>query len=55
MLYIATMTDEERQRLIERIAEAILDEMDLMDGLDAVSARRYAERAIEVIEEMKTP
>lgn len=35
--------------MVERVTKAILDAMDLTDGLDAGSAERYARAAIEAM------
>jgi hypothetical protein len=37
--------------MIERVAKAILDAMDITDGLDASAADRYARAAIEAMRE----
>jgi hypothetical protein len=37
--------------MIERVAKAILDAMDLTDGLDGTAARTYAEACIKAMRE----
>jgi len=37
--------------MIERVARAIFEAMDVSDGLDGISAERYARAAIEAIME----
>lgn len=46
------MVDRKMSEMVERVAKAIFDEMDIADGLDGTVAQRYARAAIEAMREL---